>query len=74
MYVVYKYAIRSIKMAQLLVRYYNIRIKQNYYLQRWFKILEIMIEKEKGARLGKIRTIQLIKVDLQMIMRIGLNI
>ena len=34
------------------------------------KILDIVIEKDKGPILGKLRTIQLIEADLQLLMRI----
>ena len=73
MHTVYKYAIGSKRMIKILVRYYNIIIYQKYYPKRWLKILEVIIEKGKGPKLGKLRAIQLIKVDLQIIMRIGIN-
>ena len=60
-------------MINILIRYYNTIIKQQYYPKWWLKILEVMIEKGKGAKLGKLRIIQLIEADLQMIMRLSMN-
>ena len=37
------------------------------------KLTLIAIEKKKGPVVGKLRTIQLIKVGLQLIMRIGID-
>ena len=37
------------------------------------KILEVIIEKSKGVKLGKLRVIQLIEADLQMIMRLSMK-
>jgi len=37
------------------------------------KTLDITIEKGKGPVLGKLRTIQLIEADLQLVMRILVN-
>ena len=37
------------------------------------KILEVMIEKSKGVKLGKLRVIQLIEADLQIIMRLSIK-
>ena len=72
-YAVYKYLLESDRMIYILTRYYNTIIEQQYYPKRWLKILEVMIEKGKGAKLGKLRTIQLIEANLQMIMQIGIN-
>ena len=47
-------------------------VKEKYFPVRWLKILDITIEKGKGQILGKLRIIQLIEVDLQLLMRIFL--
>ena len=44
-----------------------------YYLEYQLKILDVMLEKGKGPILRKLRTRQLIEVDLQMIMRVFIN-
>ena len=43
-------------------------------MNRWRKIVDTVIEKGKGPVLGKLRTIQLIKADLQLLMRIFIGI
>ena len=45
-------------------------IKERYFLVRWLNTLDIIIEKEKDQILGKLRSIQLIEVVLQLLMRI----
>ena len=45
-------------------------VKDKIYLNRWLKILDIILEKRKERVLGKLRTIQLIKEDSQLLMRI----
>ena len=45
-----------------------------FFLERWLKPLAIMIEKGKGPVLGILRTIQLVKADMQLIMRIVVKI
>ena len=44
------------------------------YLERWLKVLDVVIEKVKGLLLGKIRIMQLIKADLQLKMRIFVDV
>jgi len=57
----------------LLVQYYNLIIKYQFYLSRWLKILDIIIKKGKGPVVRKLRMIQLIEVDIQILMRIVIN-
>ena len=40
---------------------------------KWLKILDVTIEKGKGLVIGKLRTIQLIEADMQILMRIIIN-
>ena len=47
-------------------------LKNRYYSARWEKILGVMLSKEKGIVLGKLRMITLIEADMQYIMRIVL--
>ena len=44
--------------------------KKGRYLERWIKLLAVMLEKGKGLILGKLRTTQLIEEDLQLLLRI----
>ena len=53
--------------------FYKKVIKNRYYLKRWEKIVSIILDKGKRTMVGKLRTITLIEVDLQYIMRIYLN-
>jgi len=71
-YAVYKYAILHERMLIILLLFYNMILKQRYCLNRWLKILEIYIKKGKGPRLGKLRNLQLIKGDLQIMIRMFL--
>jgi len=72
-YAVYKCALGSEQMSRILVKFYQIVIKNRYYLKRWEKIVDVILDKGKGMILGKLRTITLIEADLQYIMRIFLN-
>ena len=47
-------------------------VKERYFPVRWLNILDITIENGKGLILGKLRIIQLIEADLQLLMRIFL--
>ena len=60
-------------MTWILVNFYNIIIKEQYYPQQWLNLLETILEKGKGPLLGKLRNITLIEGDLQMMMRLHLN-
>ena len=59
-----KCTIGSERIAKILIICHNIIIKNQYFLIRWVKTLDIMIEKGKGPMLGKLRTIKLIEVDV----------
>ena len=45
-------------------------ISNQCYPKRWLNILNNMLEKGKGPVLGKLRTIQLVEADFQLLMRI----
>ena len=66
-------AIGSGKTTKILVACYNLIISNKFYPERWLKILNTMLEKEKGQLLGKLRTMQLVEVDFQLIMRVFMN-
>ena len=72
-YAVYKCAIDSERMIAVLVRFYNLLLRNEYYPKRWLDILDVMIGKGKGMVLGKLRIITLIEADLQYVMRIFLG-
>ena len=74
MHTVCKCALGSARITQILGKYYNTIMNQRYYPKQWLEILKVMIKKGKGAKLGKLQTIQLIEADLKIIMRIGINI
>jgi len=73
-YSLYKYSIQSELITELLVKYYNAIIIKEFYSLRWLKTLNIILEKGKGPVLGKLRMIQLIEADFQLIMRIFLKL
>ena len=62
-YAVCKYALRSDRIIEILVVYYNILINKGSYLKWWLKILDAILGKGKGMILGKLRTITLFEVD-----------
>ena len=68
-YSVCKCALESEKMTNMLMIFYNAMVRKGYCLKRWIKSLAVMLEKEKGPILGKLRTTQLIEADLQLLMR-----
>ena len=57
-------------MTKILVKFYTTVVRKGYYLKRWVKLLAVILEKGKGPIIGKLRTIQLIEADLQILMRI----
>ena len=62
-YAVYKCALGSERMTNILVTYYNLIIKNGYFPKRWLNILDAMLGKGKGMILGKLRIIMLIEAD-----------
>ena len=47
--------------------FYNIVIAKGIVLDRWRGVLDVMLEKGKGPTLGKLRIIELIEGDSQLI-------
>jgi len=72
-YAIYKCALGSNRMSEILTSFYNIILRKGYFPNRWANIVDVMLEKGKGPRLGKLRTITLIEGDLQILMRIFLD-
>ena len=60
-------------MLEVLVQFYNIIIKHNHYPSRWLKVVDVMLEKEKGPRLKKLRMLEMIEADLQFSIRMFLG-
>ena len=69
-YPVYKCLIHSDELTDLFIRFLNITIKNGHICKKWLDIVDVILEKRKGSRFDKIRIIQLIEGDLQLIMRI----
>ena len=69
-YPIYKCAINSPKINFILESYYNTIVKVKFYSTRWLKILDVMIEKGKSPTIGKLRTIQLIEKDIELLIRV----
>ena len=70
---VYKCALNSRRITELLVKFYNVLMQNVMYVQRWIRTLDVIIEKGKGPVLGKLRITQLIEADLQLLMRICID-
>ena len=48
-------------------------MSNQHYPERWLQTHNIILEKGKGPVLGKLRTIQLVEVFFQLLMRIFVN-
>ena len=68
-YVVYKIIARNNRFIYVLLLFYNLVLKKGIVLNRWRNILDAILEKGKGPVLGKLRIIELIEGDLQIIIR-----
>lgn len=73
-YAVYKCALHSQRLTNMLIKFYNLALENMIYLKRWVKILDEVIDKGKGPILGKLRIMQLIEADLKLIMRIFVDL
>ena len=73
-YAIYKCTLALERMTGILIKFYNAIVRKQYYPKRWLKVLNVMLDKGKGPMIGKLRTIQLIEADLQLIMRIFIRI
>ena len=60
-------------MTNILVNFCNIILDKGYYLERWTIIVDVILEKGKGLKLSKLRTITSIERDLQILIRIFLD-
>ena len=52
-YTMHKYTLTSSRMTMIFITYYNLIIERQFYLSRWLKILDMMLEKGKGLVLDK---------------------
>ena len=59
---------------QMLITFYNLVIKNGIVLERWRNMIDTMIEKGKGPYIEKLRIIELIEGDLQLIIRIYIGL
>ena len=57
------------RMTTVLVHLHNATLKHKHYPKRWLDVLDVMIEKGKGSRINKLRVIQIVEADLQLLMR-----
>ena len=69
----HKYALENELIVEALVQFYNNIIKCNDYPKIWLKVADVMIEKRKGPRLKKLRTLEMIEAGLQLVMRMCLG-
>ena len=68
-YVVYKLVVDNEEFMDMLIMFYNLAIAKGIVLNRWRYVLDTMLDKGKGLVLGKLRIIELIEGDLQLIIR-----
>ena len=64
---------KSHRIMKVLVTFFNVIIKHNHFLNRWLDVLDVMIEKGKGNKINKLRVIQTLEEDSQLMMRIFLR-
>ena len=67
--VVYELVNNNDEFLEVLLFFYNVVITKGIILQRWQNILDVILEKGKGPLLGKLRIIELIEGDMQIITR-----
>ena len=72
-YTICKCMLSNTRILELLMRYFNIIIQKQFVPERQLKILDVIIEKGKRLVIGKLRIIQLIEVDIQLLIRILIN-
>ena len=65
-----KCALDSLEITKTFAMFCSALIRKVFYLKRWLQVLDIFLEKGKGLVLGKLWTMQLIEIDLQLLMRI----
>ena len=56
-YAIYKCTLSSTRMTNVLVAYYNLIIQRQFYPSRWLKTLDVILEKNKGPIVDKLRII-----------------
>lgn len=69
-YAVLKCLAQSKYLTETFAMFYTQIIRHHIVLEQWKKSLACMLEKGKGPLLNKLRIIQLIQADLQMLMRV----
>ena len=72
-YAIYKILLELTKIIEILIEFYNVIVKCNFYLIRWLDVVNTILDKGKGSIVGKLRIIQLIEANLQLLMRIFLK-
>ena len=58
---------RTLVLINFFVRHCDVMLKHNYFTSRWLDVLDVVIEKVKGCMTSKLRTMQLIEADLQLL-------
>ena len=69
-YVVHKMVIDNDEFLEILTLFYNLVIINGIVLDRWRNIIDTILDKGKGPLLSKLRIIELIEGDLQLIIRL----
>ena len=60
-------------MTKILLSFFNALMWMGYYPKSWTKVLDVIVDKGKECVAGKLRTIQLIEADSQLIMRMCMS-
>ena len=66
----HKLVVDNEEFMDMLIMFYNLAIAKRIVLNLWRNVLDTMLDKGKGPVLGKLRIIELIEGDLQLIIRL----
>ena len=57
------------RIVEVFVQFCDVITKHNHYPRHLLKVVDIVIEKGKGPRMSKLRMLEMIEADLQLVMR-----
>ena len=73
-YSVHTCTLNSERIKQLLIRFHNLILKHNHSPKRWLHVADAMLEKVKAQKINRLRILELIKTEIQLLMRIFLGL
>ena len=73
-YLVYRCALKSERMTQVLIRFHNEILKHNHHPKRWLDLVDEILEKGKGQNVNRLRILELIEAETKLLMRTFLGV